>query len=187
MNKLWSIFLACTIALGSSDVLAKRLGGGMSFGKQSGNVTQQRSTTPPTQQGTAQPAPTQNAAARPATSHKAGVATAAHAAGPANNVAPGPAATSHNSFDSGSAVDQSLADLLTPPPRTTATEGQAPHCPRCQAAMVRVRPKDGRATPFWSCSNYPQCRTTLTDTGESSVMARPTDSLGDLPPLRAER
>ena len=26
MNKLWSIFLACTIALGSSDVLAKRLG-----------------------------------------------------------------------------------------------------------------------------------------------------------------
>ena len=71
MNKLWSIFLACTIALGSSDVLAKRLGGGLSFGKQSGNVTQQRSTTPPAQQGTAQPAPTQNAAARPATASPA--------------------------------------------------------------------------------------------------------------------
>lgn len=75
MNKLWSIFLACTIALASADALAKRMGGGMSFGKQSGNVTQQRSTTPPSQQGTTQPAPTQNAAARPATASPAAAPT----------------------------------------------------------------------------------------------------------------
>jgi predicted lipid-binding transport protein (Tim44 family) len=63
------------MALGSQDVWAKRMGGGTSFGKQSGNVTQQRSTTPPAQQAT--PATTQNAAARPATTNPAGAAAAA--------------------------------------------------------------------------------------------------------------
>lgn len=72
MNKLWSVMLVCAMALSSQDVLAKRMGGGTSFGKQSGNVTQ-RSTAPTQQQAT--PAPTQNAAARPAT--PAGAAAAA--------------------------------------------------------------------------------------------------------------
>ncbi|MDM7941159.1 MAG: TIM44-like domain-containing protein [Hydrogenophaga sp.] len=74
MNKLWSVMLVCAMALGSQDVWAKRLGGGFSLGKQSGNVTQQRSTTPPAQ---ATPAPTQNAAARPATSTASPAAAAA--------------------------------------------------------------------------------------------------------------
>jgi predicted lipid-binding transport protein (Tim44 family) len=74
MNKLWSMVLVCAMALGSQDVWAKRLGGGLSFGKQSGNVTQQRSTTPPAQQAAPAPAPTQNAAARPATASPAAAA-----------------------------------------------------------------------------------------------------------------
>ena len=73
MNKLWSVMLVCAMALSSQDALAKRLGGGMSFGKQSGNVTQR--STAPAQQATT--APTQNAAARPATSSPAGAAAAA--------------------------------------------------------------------------------------------------------------
>lgn len=64
MNKLWSVVLVFAMALGSQDVWAKRLGGGLSVGKQSGNVTQR--STAPTQQASPQ-APTQNAAARPAT------------------------------------------------------------------------------------------------------------------------
>ena len=70
MNTLWSVILVCAMALGSQDVWAKRLGGGGSFGKQSGNVTQRSST--PTPQ--AAPAPTQNAAARPATASPAAAA-----------------------------------------------------------------------------------------------------------------
>ena len=73
MNKLWSVVLVCAMALGSQDVWAKRMGGGMSFGKQSGNVTQ-RSATPPAQQQAAPQAPTQNAAARPATANPAAAA-----------------------------------------------------------------------------------------------------------------
>ncbi|MBX3609298.1 MAG: TIM44-like domain-containing protein [Hydrogenophaga sp.] len=46
MNKVWSMVLALALAMGSADVLAKRLGGGLSFGKQSTNVTQQRNTAP---------------------------------------------------------------------------------------------------------------------------------------------
>jgi len=72
MNKVWSVMLVCAMALGSQDVWAKRLGGGFSFGKQSGNVTQQRSTAPSPQQAT--PAPTQNAAARPAAASPAAAA-----------------------------------------------------------------------------------------------------------------
>ena len=73
MNKLWSVLLVCAMALGSQEVWAKRMGGGTSFGKQSGNVTQ-RSSTPPSQQAAPQQAPTQNAAARPATANPAAAA-----------------------------------------------------------------------------------------------------------------
>lgn len=59
---LWSVVLVCAMVVGAQDVWAKRLGGGLSFGKQSGSVTQ-RSSTLPAQQ--ASPAPTQHAAARP--------------------------------------------------------------------------------------------------------------------------
>lgn len=65
---LWSVVLVCAMVVGAQDAWAKRLGGGLSFGKQSGNVTQ-RSSTPPAQQ--ASPAPTQNAAARPASTSTA--------------------------------------------------------------------------------------------------------------------
>lgn len=73
MNKLWSVVLVCAMALASQDVWAKRMGGGLSFGKQSGNVSQQRNAVPPAQQ---QAAPAQNAA-RPATTNPAGAAAAA--------------------------------------------------------------------------------------------------------------
>ncbi len=72
MNKLWSLMLVVAMALGSQDVLAKRMGGGMSFGKQSGNVTQQRST-PPSQNASPQ-TPAQNAAARPNAANPAAAA-----------------------------------------------------------------------------------------------------------------
>lgn len=73
MNRLWSVLLVCAMALGSQEVWAKRMGGGTSFGKQSGNVTQ-RSGTPPAQQAAPQQAPTQNAAARPASANPAAAA-----------------------------------------------------------------------------------------------------------------
>ncbi|WP_439112800.1 Tim44 domain-containing protein [Hydrogenophaga sp.] len=73
-NKLWSVVLVCAMVLGSQDVWAKRLGGGLSFGKQSGNVTQ-RSSTLPAQQ--AAPAPAQTAAVRPAAAGTAAPAAAA--------------------------------------------------------------------------------------------------------------
>ena len=44
-QKIWATLLAITMAVGSTEVWAKRLGGGSSLGKQSGNVTQ-RSTAP---------------------------------------------------------------------------------------------------------------------------------------------
>jgi predicted lipid-binding transport protein (Tim44 family) len=72
MNTLWSVMLVCAMALGSQDVWAKRLGGGTSFGKQSGNVTQR--STAPTQPQAAPQAPAQNAAARPATASPAAAA-----------------------------------------------------------------------------------------------------------------
>ncbi|QHE87928.1 Tim44 domain-containing protein [Hydrogenophaga sp. BPS33] len=74
MNKLWSVLLVCAMALSAQDVFAKRMGGGGSFGKQSGNVTQQRSSAPPAQNAAPQQAPTQNAAARPATANPAAAA-----------------------------------------------------------------------------------------------------------------
>lgn len=67
MNKLWSLVLSCALLVVAQDALAKRMGGGLSIGKQSGNVTQ-RSTAPTAPaQSTPQQAPAQNAAARPAT------------------------------------------------------------------------------------------------------------------------
>ncbi len=67
MNKLWSVILAVTLAVGSSEVLAKRMGGGLSIGKQSNNVTQ-RSTAPsqPAQQAAPAQAPQNAASPRPA-------------------------------------------------------------------------------------------------------------------------
>lgn len=77
-QKIWATVLAITMAVGSTEVWAKRLGGGSSIGKQSGNVTQ-RSTAPaqpaqaPTQAAPAT-APNQTTAARPATAAPAAAA-----------------------------------------------------------------------------------------------------------------
>ncbi|WP_034694236.1 MULTISPECIES: TIM44-like domain-containing protein [unclassified Acidovorax] len=76
MMKLWSVVLVAMLAFAHADADAKRLGGGKSMGKQSSNVTQRDSATPPATPG----APAQNAtntAAKPAT---AGAAPAAAAA-----------------------------------------------------------------------------------------------------------
>jgi len=57
--KIWSWILVLLLALASSQADAVRLGGGRSFGRQSGNVTQRsaRSPMPARQQATPQPAP----------------------------------------------------------------------------------------------------------------------------------
>ncbi|MDR7151121.1 putative lipid-binding transport protein (Tim44 family) [Hydrogenophaga palleronii] len=73
MNKLWSLVLVCALVVGTQDAFAKRLGGGFSFGKQSGNVTQ-RNTAPPSQQAAPQQAPAQSAATRPASAAPAAAA-----------------------------------------------------------------------------------------------------------------
>src|SRR5690606_351784 len=77
-HKLWSFLLACALAVGSADVMAKRMGGGLSIGKQSGNVTQRSNAPTPPNQAPAQqaaPAPTQSSAAqRPATAPAAAAA-----------------------------------------------------------------------------------------------------------------
>lgn len=64
MSRLWAILLVCAMAIGAQDASAKRMGGGLSFGKQSGNVTQ-RSTAPTS---TPQQAPAQSATTRPTAS-----------------------------------------------------------------------------------------------------------------------
>lgn len=66
MNSLWSVLLVCAMAIGAQDAWAKRLGGGLSVGKQSANVSQ-RSSGAATPQGAPQGAPASNVAARPAT------------------------------------------------------------------------------------------------------------------------
>lgn len=71
MNKLWSVVLSCALLLVAQDALAKRLGGGLSIGKQSGNVTQRNTAPTAPAQSTPQQAPAQNAAARPATQNPA--------------------------------------------------------------------------------------------------------------------
>ena len=74
MTKLWSVVLVAMLAFAHADADAKRMGGGGSFGKQSGNVTQRQSTTPPAAPG----APAQNASnAAPAKPAVAGAAAAA--------------------------------------------------------------------------------------------------------------
>jgi len=76
--KFWAVLVAAAVVLSSQDALAqKRLGGGLSFGKQSTNV--QRSA-PPAQPGTPVQSPTQsgatqNAAQRPATAPNAAPAS----------------------------------------------------------------------------------------------------------------
>jgi predicted lipid-binding transport protein (Tim44 family) len=54
--KFLTVLLALTVALSTSEAWAKRVGGGMSFGKQSSNVTQRNTPAQPAQ------APTQNSA-----------------------------------------------------------------------------------------------------------------------------
>ncbi len=71
MKSIWSVLLVCALAVVSIDADARRMGGGKSVGKQSGNVTQ-RDATP-----NAPGAPAQNAnaaAARPATAAPAAAA-----------------------------------------------------------------------------------------------------------------
>ena len=77
MMKLWSVVLVAMLAFAHADADARRMGGGKSVGKQSSNVTQRESATPPP----ATPgAPAQNAtnaaAAKPATPGAAPAAAA---------------------------------------------------------------------------------------------------------------
>lgn len=60
MKKLWSIALVAMLVVTHGEADAKRMGGGSSFGKQSGNVTQREASRAPTQN--TQQAPQQNAA-----------------------------------------------------------------------------------------------------------------------------
>ena len=57
MMKLWSVVLVAMLAFAHADADAKRMGSGKSVGKQSSNVTQRDSATPPATPG----APAQNA------------------------------------------------------------------------------------------------------------------------------
>ena len=77
MMKLWSVVLVAMLAFAHADADARRLGGGKSLGKQSSNVTQRESATPPP----ATPgAPAQNAAATSAAKPAAPAAAPAAAA-----------------------------------------------------------------------------------------------------------
>lgn len=69
MKNIWSVLLVAALAIVSIDADAARMGGGRSFGKQSGNVTQRQATPPASPSATpGAPAQTANsAAARPAT------------------------------------------------------------------------------------------------------------------------
>src|SRR6218665_2400006 len=74
MMKLWSVVLVALLVLAHADADARRLGGGKSMGRQSGNVTQREAATPPASPG----APAQNPAT-PATSGTSPPAAAAPA------------------------------------------------------------------------------------------------------------
>ncbi|VWX57940.1 Predicted lipid-binding transport protein, Tim44 family [Burkholderiales bacterium 8X] len=66
MKSFWSVLLVCALAVVSLDADARRMGGGKSFGKQSGNVTQ-RDASPTTPASPGAPAQNANsAAAKPA-------------------------------------------------------------------------------------------------------------------------
>jgi len=64
--KLWTVTLSLVLALGAVDVEAKRLGGGKSLGKQSGNVTQREAAPAAPTQNKAAPAPASPATPAPA-------------------------------------------------------------------------------------------------------------------------
>ena len=66
MMKFLSVMLVCTMVLSSTDALAKRMGGGKSFGKQSNQVTQRDATPPANNAAPASPAAQPGAANRPA-------------------------------------------------------------------------------------------------------------------------
>lgn len=66
MMKFFSMLLVCTMVLSSTDALAKRMGGGKSFGKQSNQVTQRDATPPTNNAAPASPAAQPGAANRPA-------------------------------------------------------------------------------------------------------------------------
>ena len=77
MMKLWSVVLVAMLAFAHADADARRLAGGKSVGKQSSNVTQRESATPPATPGAPAQNATNAAGAKPAT---AGAAPAAAAA-----------------------------------------------------------------------------------------------------------
>jgi predicted lipid-binding transport protein (Tim44 family) len=80
MKNLGAVFLMCALVLVSVDADAKRMGGGKSFGRQSGNVTQRESTPPSAPGSPGAPAQNANSAvARP------GAAVPAAAAAPKRN------------------------------------------------------------------------------------------------------
>lgn len=73
--KLWSVVLVAMLAVVHLDADAKRMGGGKSIGKQSSNVTQRDSATPPAAPGApAQSATNNAAAAKPAAAPNAAAA-----------------------------------------------------------------------------------------------------------------
>ncbi|MEY3511223.1 MAG: hypothetical protein RJA56_1218 [Pseudomonadota bacterium] len=66
MMKFFSMMLVCSMVLSSTDALAKRMGGGKSFGKQSNQVTQRDATPPANNAAPASPAAQPGAVNRPA-------------------------------------------------------------------------------------------------------------------------
>ncbi|MDR0226986.1 MAG: 39S ribosomal protein L45 [Burkholderiaceae bacterium] len=66
MMKLWSMVLVAMLVVAHGTAEAKRMGGGQSLGKQSGNVTQREAARAPAQNTPPQNAASQNAAAKPA-------------------------------------------------------------------------------------------------------------------------
>lgn len=67
MKKLGSLLMVCVLTLASVHAEAARIGGGKSFGRQSGNVTQRQATPPANQATPGAPAQNANPAARPGT------------------------------------------------------------------------------------------------------------------------
>ncbi|MBU2410211.1 MAG: 39S ribosomal protein L45, partial [Gammaproteobacteria bacterium] len=61
MKNLWSVLLACALVLIGADAEARRMGGGSSIGRQSGNVTQRQATPPAASPNNAAPASAANA------------------------------------------------------------------------------------------------------------------------------
>ena len=83
MKNFWSVMLVCALAIVSIDANTARMGGGKSFGKQSGNVTQRQATPPAAAPAATPGAPAQNAnSASSATAAKPAAAPAAAPAAP---------------------------------------------------------------------------------------------------------